>query len=134
MLTKFNLVSEALQSKDVPYIVHKHQPRSGSIHFDLRFLDNRNPKILHSFAAPSNFLDTKDSKVVLAKTRDHDPRWLTLKSYRLETIEEGTVTIKISSLKYFELVFHGKVLNGTYKLFKMHNTFREDRWLLTKVR
>lgn len=134
MLNVFKIICEALQTREVPFIVHQHQPRNGSMHFDIRFLDNRNPKLLHSFAAPANFMDTKDVKVVLAKTRDHDPRWLTLKSYRLKNIDEGTVTIKISSLKYFELDFHGKILKGHYKLFKMSKTFREDRWLLTKVR
>lgn len=133
MLDKFNVVCETLQSKDVPFVIHKHNPRSGSVHFDIRFLDNRNPKLLHSFAAPSNFLETKDRKVLLVKTRDHDPRWLTLQSYRLNTIDSGTVTVNISTSKYFELDFHGKLMNGKYKLFKMHNTFREDRWLLTKI-
>ena len=133
MFKNFKIVSEILQSNDVPFIVHSHQPRSGSLHFDIRFLDPRNPKILHSFAAPSNFLETKDKKVILAKTRDHDPRWLTLKSYRLKTIDKGTVTLHIATYKYFELDFHGKVLNGSYKLFRLMNTFREDRWLLVKV-
>ena len=126
------IIIESLKPIDVPFIVHKHNPRSGSSHFDIRFVDNKNPKLLHSFAAPSNFLETKDKKIVLAKTRDHDIRWLTLKSYRLDVIDKGQVTINISTNKYFELVFHGKVLNGKYKLFKMHNTSREDRWLLVK--
>jgi len=132
METQFDMLNESFGPKEVPFVVHKHDPRSGSIHFDLRFLDNRNPKLLHSFAAPSNFLDTVDKKTLVVKTRDHNPRWLTLKSYRLEEIDHGMVTIKISSTKYFELEFHGKVLNGNYKLFRMKNTFRTDRWLLVK--
>ncbi len=132
MVNIFKVLSESLGSVKVPYVIHKHDPRSGSIHFDIRFLDNRDSKLLHSFAAPSNFLDTVDKKTLVVKTRDHDPRWLTLKSYRLQDIEHSMVTIKISSYKYFELEFHGKVLNGSYKLFKMSNTFRSDRWLLVK--
>jgi len=132
MEKQFDMISESFGPKEVPFVVHKHDPRSGSIHFDLRFLDNRNPKLLHSFAAPSNFLDTADKKTLVVKTRDHDPRWLTLKSYRLQEIDHGMVTIKISSTKYFELEFHGKLLHGTYKLFKMSNTFRTDRWMLVK--
>jgi hypothetical protein len=133
MLDHFKLVSEALQSKDVPFVIHKHDPRNGSIHFDVRFLDLHNPKLLHSFAAPSNFLETKDKKVILAKTRDHDPRWLTLKSYRLTEIDKGFATIHIATYKYFDVDFHGELMKGRYKIFKMKNTYREDRWLMVKV-
>ena len=126
------MLIEAVQPTDVPFIVHKHNPRSGSEHFDVRFLDPRDPKKLHSFAAPKNFLETANGKSLLVKTRDHDPRWLTLKSYRLETVDQGKATIKIATYKYFEVIFHGKVLNGLYKIFKMKNTFREDRWLMIK--
>jgi len=132
MLNGYQIVCESI-SKTVPYIIHKHEPRSGSLHFDFRFLDPRDPKVLHSFAAPSNFLDTVNTKTILAKTRDHDPRWLTLKSYRLENIEEGKAIVSIATYKYFEITFHGKILNGKYKIFKLKNTQRDDRWLLTKV-
>lgn len=132
MLKDYKIVCEALQAHDVSFVVHKHNPRSGSEHYDVRFLDPRNPKLLHSFAAPKNFPDTADGKTVLAKTRDHDPRWLTLKSYRLEKFDSGKVTIKIATGKYFEVIFHGKVLNGLYKIFKMSKTYREDRWLMIK--
>jgi hypothetical protein len=132
MFKDYKIVCEALQPMDVPFVVHRHNPRSGSEHFDVRFVDPRDPKILHSFAAPKNFLETANGKTVLAKTRDHDPRWLTLKSYRLETMDHGKATVKIATSKYFEVIFHGKVLNGLYKIFKMKNTFREDRWLMIK--
>ena len=132
MFNAYKVVCEALQHTDVPFIIHQHDPRSGSPHFDIRFLDPRNSKLLHSFAAPSNFLETVNKKTVLAKTRDHDPRWLTLKSYRLKDIEKGTVTVKIATYKYFELEFKGKIISGSYKLFKMSKTTRDDRWLLIK--
>lgn len=104
----YRLISESLQS-DVPFIVHRHNPRSGSQHYDIRFLNVRNNRVLFSFAAPSNFLDTVNGKTVLVKTKDHDPRWLTLKSYRLENIDEGKATIKIQTAKYIQLTFHGEV-------------------------
>jgi hypothetical protein len=132
MLNSFNIVCEALQSISVPFVIHSHSPRNGSFHYDLRFGNPRNTKELFSFAMPKNFLDTVNTKTVLAKTRDHDPRWLTLKSYRLKDIDKGTVTVKIATQKYFELDFHGKVIIGSYKLFKMKNTYRDDRWLLIK--
>ncbi len=126
----YNIVREAVERK-TPFIIHRHHPRNGSLHYDLRFMDNKDSKLLHSFAAPKDFMDTLDTKTVLAKTRDHDPRWLTLKSYRLDTIDSGEVKIKVSTKKYFELQFFGKKIKGTYKLFKL-NTKREDRWLLIK--
>jgi len=132
MLNSFNIVCEALQSQDVPYVIHKHLPRSGSLHYDLRFGNPRNDKELFSFAAPRNFLETINQKTLLVRTREHDKRWLDLKSYRLTDIEKGEVTLKIATSKYFDLIFHGKVLNGLYKIFKMKNTFREDRWLMIK--
>ena len=132
MLNNFDIVCESLQSKDVPYIIHEHQPRSGSLHYDLRFTNPKNTKELFSFAMPKNFLQTANSKTLVVQTKMHNSRWLTLQSYRLKEIDKGTVTIKIATNKYFELEFHGKVLNGTYKLFKMSNTFRTDRWLLVK--
>jgi hypothetical protein len=123
-------VCESLQ-KSVKFIIHKHQPRSGSLHYDLRFMDPNDTKLLHSFAAPKNFLETIDSKTSVVKTRDHDPRWLTLKSYRLEDVDVGLVTIKVATKKYFELEFHGKIIKGHYKLFKL-KTRRDDYWLLIK--
>ena len=132
MLNGYKIICEAMQLVNVPFIVHEHEPRRGSKHYDVRFLDPRDPKILHSFAAPSNFPDTAQGKTVLAKTRDHDPRWLKLKSYRLKTVDEGKAEIKMATHKYFEITFNGKLLNGFYKLFKMSNTQRDDRWLLIK--
>jgi hypothetical protein len=118
-------------SKIVPFILHTHNPRSGSQHFDLRFLDSKNPKLLHSFAFGSKFLDSLDSKISAVKTRDHDIRWLTLKSYRLKTLDEGNCEIKIQRGNYFELVFDGKLLKGTYRLFAL-KTRRGDQWLFIK--
>ena len=133
MLNEYlNFLKESVQPTDVLFVVHKHNPRSGSEHYDLRFVDPKNPKLLHSFAAPKNFMETINGKSLLVKTRDHDPRWLTLKSYRLETMDSGKATVKIATSKYFEIVFHGKVLNGLYKIFKMSNTFRQDRWMMIK--
>ena len=87
--------------------------------------------MLHSFAAPSNFLETIHKKTVLVKTRDHDPRWLNLKSYRLKDIDKGLVSVLVSTKNYFELEFKGKKIKGKYKLFKL-KTKRNDQWLLFK--
>jgi len=126
----YKIVIEALRPiKSVPFIIHKHHPRSGSLHYDLRFLDPRDKKLLHSFATPSNFLSTIEKKSVIIKTRDHNPRWLTLKSYRLETIDTGEVDVIIATPKYFQLEFRGNVINGSYKLFKL-KTKRDDQWML----
>jgi len=126
----YQIVSEAIQ-KGVKFIIHKHHPRSGSLHYDLRFMDPKDKKLLHSFAAPKDFEKTLDAKTILVKTRDHDPRWLTLKSYRLETIDSGLVDVRIATNKYFELTFNGEMINGTYRLFKL-KTRRDDNWLLVK--
>ena len=126
----YQIVSESLQ-RGVKFVIHKHHPRSGSLHYDLRFMDPKDPKLLHSFATPSDFLKTVSKKSMIIKTRDHDPRWLDLKSYRLETIDSGLVDIKIATQKYFELTFHGKIINGSYRLFKL-KTRRDDNWLLIK--
>jgi hypothetical protein len=121
---------EARQDK-VPFILHKHNPRNGSEHFDLRFLDPNDDKLLHSFAFGSDFLEKVSDRIVGVKTRDHDPRWLTLKSYRLKDIDRGTVIVKIGTKKYFELEFSGKIIKGKYKLFKVKSK-RGDNWLLIK--
>ena len=134
MLTDFNIISEILQQpKNVSFVIQLHSPRSGSEHYDLRFGNSKNEKELYSFAAPKNLLQTINTKTVLAKTRMHNMRWLDLPSYRLKIIDKGIVTVNISTSKYFELNFHGKILNGSYKLFQMKNKRRDDYWLLTKV-
>jgi len=128
------IINKYLQESTVVgthFIVHIHNPRSGSKHFDLRFIDNRNPKLLNSFAFGKDFDEKLNSKIVGVRTRDHDPRWLTLKSYRLEVFDKGEVDILISSFKFFELNFHGEKLQGNYKLFKI-NSGRGDNWMLVK--
>lgn len=121
------------ETSSVPYIIHKHHPRSGSLHFDLRFLSPTNKKLLYSFACPKTFLTTVSTKTVVVKTRDHDPRWLILKSYRLETIEEGEVSVlKENEKKYFYLDFKGEIINGKYHLMILKNSKRDDYWLLIK--
>ena len=133
MLNGFNIICEIIQqSKNVPFVIQLHNSRSGSSHYDLRFGNPHNLEELHSFACPKNFLETINKKTILAKTKMHNERWLSLPSYRLKEIDKGEVTIKIATSKYFELIFHGKVINGFYKLFRLMNTFREDRWLLAK--
>lgn len=117
------------------FILHKHNPRNGSIHYDLRFMDLKNNKLLHSFAAPSNFIENlkTGNKSLLYKTRDHDPRWLDLKSYRLDTVDEGYIDYKVyRPSNYFQLVFKGKVLSGEFMIFKMKDKKRDDIWFLSK--
>jgi len=117
----------------VPFVIHKHDPRSGSIHYDLRFIDGADPKILNSFALPSDFPSTINHKTVVVRTREHDPRWLNLKSYRLDTFDKGDLDIIKGSRTYFKLDFRGKKIKGIYELFKM-KTKRENYWLLIKSR
>jgi len=117
------------------FILHKHNPRNGSIHCDLRFMDLKNNKLLHSFAVPIDWIKDTNLKTTIYKTRDHDPRWLDLKSYRLETLDEGYVDYKIyRPAMYFDLLFHGKVLNGEKILFKLKGRYRDDVWLMTNKR
>jgi len=120
------------KNNDVPFIVHIHDPRSGSVHFDLRFLDPVNPKLLHSFAFGKDFDSKLGEKIVGVKTKDHLPRWLTLQSYRLKTFDEGKASIVVASPKYYEIDFKGKKLNGSYKLFKLKTRKRDDQWLLIR--
>lgn len=128
----FKVVCEAVQIKMVDFVVHAHEPRRGSTHYDFRFLSPTDPNILHSFAAPNNFLETINSKTTVVRTKEHDPRWLSLKSYRLKKIDSGHAIIKIATNKYFEIIFKGKILKGNYKLFKLSKTKRDDYWLLIK--
>jgi hypothetical protein len=130
MKTIQNFLQEAAKD-NVNFIIHKHNPRNGSEHYDLRFMDPVNDKLLHSFAFGSDFLEKLSDRIVGVKTRDHDPRWLTLKSYRLKDIDKGMVDIKVATKKYFELVFKGKVIKGKYRLFKVKSK-RDDNWLLVK--
>ena len=118
-------------TKTVPFILHRHRPRSGSEHYDLRFLDPKNPKLLYSFAFGSKLLDSLDSKISAVKTRDHDPRWLTLKSYRLDALDKGDCDIVIQRNNYFEMIFKGQILKGSYRLFAL-KTRRGDQWLFIK--
>ena len=131
MLNPYKIICEST-NHNIQFILHKHEPRSGSLHYDLRFVDPKNPKLLHSFACPKNFLETLNTKSSIVKTRDHDVRWLTLQSYRMKTIDSGTVTYKVSTAKYFDITFHGKILNGEYRLFKLSRTNRDDRWLMIR--
>ena len=123
------MLEAAQKQVKVEFIIHNHNPRNGSEHYDLRFMDTSDPKLLHSFAFGSDFIEKLSDRIVGVKTRDHDPRWLTLKSYRLKDIDKGFVVIKVSNKKYFELDFNGKILKGKYKLFKLKTT-RSDNWLL----
>jgi len=132
------LLKEEIQQQSMyngfPFIIHRHNPRHGSEHYDLRFLDLKNKKLLYSFALPDNWMNNVN-KTVLFKTRDHDPRWLQLESYRLTDIDNGTVDYKMYRPHgYFVLDFHGKILNGTYQLFKLRDKIRKDVWMLVKKR
>jgi len=129
IISKFLLENSRITS--VPFIVHQHDPRSGSIHYDLRILDPKDDKLLHSFAAGTDFEEKIKSKVVLVKTRDHDPRWLNLKSYRLTTFDSGECIIHKAFPKYWEIEFKGKKIKGIYRLFKIKSK-RGDNWLLIK--
>lgn len=130
----YKKLSMELKYDGYPFILHQHNPRNGSEHYDLRFLDLKNPKLLHSFALPDNWRDNVN-KTVLFKTRDHDPRWLKLESYRLKTIDEGTINYKLYRQdRYFLLEFNGKIINGTYQLFKLNNKIRKDVWMFVKKR
>jgi len=115
----------------VQFIVHNHHPRNGSEHFDLRFMNPNDDKILHSFAFGKKFEEDYPVKIVGVRTKEHHPRWLTLKSYRLTTFDEGTVTVKTATAKYFELEFKGKKIKGNYRLFQLKSK-RGDNWLLIK--
>lgn len=121
--------------KTVQFIIHKHDPRNGSLHYDLRFLDAHDNSRLHSFAFQSDFIETlNDNKPCLGvKTKDHDPRWLTLKSYRLTDIDKGLCDIRMSTSKYFNIEFKGKILKGVYKIFKV-KTGRGDNWILSRMK
>lgn len=113
------------------FILHKHNPRNGSIHCDLRFMDLKSNKLLHSFAVPIAWADDTNLKTTIYKTRDHDPRWLDLKSYRLETLDEGYVDYKVyRPAAYFDLIFHGKLLNREKILFKLKGRYRDDVWMI----
>ena len=112
------------------FVIHQHTPRSGSYHFDLRFIDSKTKK-LNSFAFGKDFDKKHSSKIIGVRTKDHNERWLTLKSYRLTVFDEGKVDILAASTKYFELNFKGKKLKGKYKLFKIKSK-RDDNWLLVK--
>lgn len=128
------LINDRFKSQYTGYrfILHRHNPRNGSIHADLRFMDLKNNKLLHSFAVPVEWLNNIDLKTTIYKTRDHDPRWLDLKSYRLETIDEGYVDYKVyRPAIYFDLVFHGRVLIGEKILFKLKGRYRDDIWMMT---
>lgn len=116
------------------FILHRHNPRHGSEHYDFRFMDLKNDKLLHSFACPSNFIDDIVNKsIAIYKTRDHDPRWLTLKSYRLETIDKGTINYKVyKPFNFFILEINGNILKGTFQLFKLNGHKRNDIWLMRK--
>ena len=115
----------------VPFVFHEHDPHSGSLHKDFRFLDPYDESNLISFAVPKEY-DFKDKKTTLIKTRDHDPRWLTLKSYRLKVLDKGTIYFLTSSPYYFKIRIEGSFLKGIYLLFKLSRTRRDDRWILVK--
>ena len=126
---KKNLRTDKLS--EVPFVFHEHDPHSGSPHKDFRFIDPYDKTNLMSFAVPIDF-DFKDQKTTLVKTRDHDPRWLTLKSYRLKILDSGTIYFLTSSPYYFKIRIVGKHLRGIYLLFKLSKTKRDDRWILVK--
>lgn len=131
IINNYLLSEEKNSSYTVPFVIHKHNPRSGSLHYDFRFLDVKNNKLLHSFAFGSDFLEKVSKKISGVKTRDHDPRWLTLKSYRLEEIDKGQIVFQVFSNKYFKFEIKGKKIKGNYILFKL-KTKRDDQWLLIK--
>jgi hypothetical protein len=126
IINKFLIEGKVFTSK---FVIHNHNPRSGSEHYDLRFLDNKNSKVLNSFVFGKDFLSKLNSRIIGVRTKDHDIRWLDLKSYRLEDVDKGEVNILISSYKYFKLDFKGTVIKGIYDLFKVKSG-RGDNWML----
>ena len=82
-----------LKKVTVPFVLHEHHPRSGTKHYDLRFVNPKDPKRMYSFAGTESFLKDLKSKALMFKTRPHDIRWLDLKSYRLKEIDKILSTI-----------------------------------------
>ena len=128
------IINKYLQESTVftsKFVLHRHNPRSGSEHYDLRFLDNYKKDVLNSFAFGKDFMEKLNDRIVGVRTKEHLTRWLDLKSYRLEDIDKGEVDILISSFKYFKLEFRGNIMKGTYNLFKVKSG-RGDNWMLVK--
>ena len=116
-----------------PFIVHEHKARNSSLHYDLRFVVPHNEKILWSFAFPKEFTKKLTSKIIGYRTKDHDIRWLTLNSYRLNVFDKGKLQFEIFSKSYLKIFFIGNELKGSYILFHISKGIRNDKWLLKKI-
>ena len=130
-----NIINKYLQeelNEDKKFIIHIHDPRNTSKHFDLRMMHPYDDKILMSFAFGTDFDKQYDKKIIGVRTKDHNIRWLDLKSYRLNTFDEGTVRFINYTRKFMELEFDGNKIKGKYKLFQVKSEKRDDRWLLIK--
>jgi len=128
IINRYLQESKVFSSK---FVIHRHNARNTNEHFDLRFLDNYKKGTLNSFAFGKDFLEKLNDRIVGVRTKEHNSRWLDLKSYRLEDIDKGEVDILISSFKYFKLDFKGKLIKGIYELFKVKSE-RDDNWILIK--
>ena len=119
-------------NEDKQFVVHIHDARNTNQHFDLRMMHPNDDKILLSFAFGKDFDELLDKKIVGARTKDHNIRWLDLKSYRLQEFDKGFFQYLTFSRTYMLLDFDGEKMKGKYKLFQVKSNKRDDRWLLIK--
>lgn len=129
-----SILFESIQNV-VPYVFHYHaDPRNTNPHYDLRILDPYKKDSLMSYAIPAQEgMDKKfPKKVIAVRTRPHPEHWLTKQTYRIKKLEEGEVKVHVSSPKFFDLEFTGKILRGRYILFKNKRSRRNDMWIIIK--
>jgi len=130
-MIKIKYLQEELK-EDKQFVIHVHDARHTNQHFDLRMIHPFDEKILLSFAFGKDFDKSFNKKIAGVRTKDHDPRWLTLKSYRLQEFDKGFVKYLTFSKTFLSLDFNGEKIKGKYKLFKVRSNYRDDRWLLVK--
>jgi len=116
----------------ISFVVHKHLPRHGSVHYDLRFNDPKKTGELYSFAFGKDFPTASQKRIVGVLTKKHKGDWLTKEGYRLEIYDDGKAKVEVATGKYFEIEFQGKRFRGNYKLFTVKSK-RGDNWVLVKM-
>jgi bifunctional non-homologous end joining protein LigD len=116
------------------FVVHKHAART--LHYDLRLeLDG----VLKSWAIPKGPPETADVKRLAVAVDDHHLDYISFEGTipegeygagKVEIWDEGTFDLVKWTDTVIALVFHGKFLNGDYRLIRT----RDKNWLIFKTK
>jgi len=115
-----------------------HRQKNRHTHSDLRIL-NEDKTTLWSWALPKINFPGRGKKVLAIRTANHLVSYMyfqgTLKNGDKVTLfDRGDCKVLIETHNLIIIYFRGKKIKGAYNLIRMHNSKKDDSWIISKSR